>query len=306
VILVAGLTPAWQQVLHFDAFTPGAVNRARAAHWCASGKVLNAARALHHLGGPCKSLSVVGGSTGDAVRRDFARLGVASRWVDGAAPTRVCTTVLDASRATATELVPEAGSTSPAELDAFRAAFAEEAADAAVVVLIGSLPPGTPAGFYHDLLSLTRAKAVIDARGAELLEALRAKPFLVKPNREELARTLGRELRDDAALFDAMRDVNDRGAEWVVVTDGSRPVYARSGDGLYRLLPPSQKVVNPIGCGDCLAGGVAWATFHGRPPPDAVRYGLAAAADKLGRMLPGDVDRGRVEALAAAVEVTRL
>ena len=57
-ILAAGLTPAWQQVLVFDAFTPGAVNRAREVHWCASGKVLNAARALHHLGGPARALTV--------------------------------------------------------------------------------------------------------------------------------------------------------------------------------------------------------------------------------------------------------
>ena len=56
MILTAGLTPAWQHVLVFDAFTPGAVNRAREVHWCASGKVLNAARGLHHLGGPAERI----------------------------------------------------------------------------------------------------------------------------------------------------------------------------------------------------------------------------------------------------------
>ena len=45
MILTAGLTPAFQQILVFDQFTPGTVTRARTVHWCASGTGLNAARA---------------------------------------------------------------------------------------------------------------------------------------------------------------------------------------------------------------------------------------------------------------------
>ena len=86
MILTAGLSPVLQQVLLSDALALGEVNRARDVSWCASGKVLNAARALHHLGAPGKALSAVGGSTGDAVRRDFARLGLlyarGGRWGD--------------------------------------------------------------------------------------------------------------------------------------------------------------------------------------------------------------------------------
>src|SRR3989442_7869575 len=108
VILAAGLTPAWQQVLRFEAFTPGTVNRAAEVHWCASGKVLNAGRALHHLGGPCRALTVVGGTPGDEIRRDFDRLGIAARWVPSAAATRVCTTIVDAARHASTELVENA------------------------------------------------------------------------------------------------------------------------------------------------------------------------------------------------------
>ena len=92
MILAAGLTPAWQQVLVFDAFTPGAVNRARQVHWCASGKVLNVARALHQLGGRSKALAPVGGTLGQVIPRDFDRLGIAARWVEVGHPTRVCTT----------------------------------------------------------------------------------------------------------------------------------------------------------------------------------------------------------------------
>src|SRR5262245_51767945 len=190
MILAAGLSPAWQQVLRFDSFTPGTVNRAAEVHWCASGKVLNAARALYHLGGPCRALTVIGGPAGDALRNDFAQLGVPARWVEVAAPTRVCTTIVDTARHTSTELVENAHGLTATELDAFLTAYSQEVSGARVVVLIGSLPPWTPARLFRDLLERTTAPVVLDARGEELLQALPARPFLVKPNREELAGTV--------------------------------------------------------------------------------------------------------------------
>jgi tagatose 6-phosphate kinase len=302
VILTAGLTPALQQILLFDVLTLGEVNRARQVHWGASGKVLNAVRALHHLGAECKALTLVGGRTGEAIRRDISGLGISARWIEGSTPTRVCTTMLDRSRQQATELVPNAAQATAEELDRFRAAYVEEAATAAVVVLIGSLPVGTPPGYYRELVSCTPGKIILDARGPELLEALPCRPFLVKPNRGELSQTLGRELRNDKELFDGLSEINERGAEWVVVTDGGNPVYARSRQHLYRLQSPPTEVVNPIGCGDCMAAGIALGLQMGCDPLEAIRRGLAVAANKLRQLLPGLVEREQVEALVAQVQ----
>jgi 1-phosphofructokinase family hexose kinase len=304
MILAAGLTPALQQVLQFDALTLGAVNRAAEVQWCASGKVLNVARALHHLGAPSRALAPAGGATGNALQRDFARLGISARWVEVGAVTRVCTTLL--AGGIATELVENARELTAPELEAFLDSYAEEAPAAAVVVLIGSLAPGAPPHYYRALLSRAPGMVILDARGDELLEALVERPFLVKPNREELAHTLHRDLTEDAELLEAMAELNRRGAEWAVVTDGRGPVYARSAEGLYRLRPPQRLVVNPIGCGDCLAAGLAWATWRGLSPIEAVQVGLAAAADKVGRTLPGSLDRAAVEALVSSVEVARM
>jgi 1-phosphofructokinase family hexose kinase len=306
MILAAGLTPAWQQVLVFDAFTPGEVNRARHAHWIASGKVLNVARALHSLGGPCKALTLLGGTSGQEIRQDFERLGIAARWVETSQATRVCTTILDTSRHTATELVPEAESLSQEELDAFLVAYADEAKSAAIAVLIGSLPPGTPAGFYRDLLAHTPGRVILDARGPELLQALASKPFLIKPNRAEVSRTLGRKLEADQDLFNAMHELNEAGTEWVVVTDGPKAVYATMRWQLYRLQPLQREVVNPIGCGDCMAAGIAWALFAGQGPLDAIRFGVAVAAAKVGQLLPGQLDVAGLDAMVRSVAVSQL
>src|SRR5205823_4356769 len=115
-----------------------------------------------------------------------------------------------------------------------------------------------PVSFYRNLVAVTRCPMVLDFCGEGLLSVLDLKPYVVKPNREELGHTFGRSLDDAAALLSAMRELNCRGAQWVVVTQGAEAVWISSQDHVYRLVPPRlEEVVNPIGCGDSLAAGIA-------------------------------------------------
>jgi 1-phosphofructokinase family hexose kinase len=304
LILSAGLTPAWQQIMVFDGLRPGAVNRAREAVWCGSGKVLNAGLATHHLGGPSLTLAPLGGPPLAEIEREFAALGVHRRWIETAAATRVCTTLVDRAAGQITELVENGRPLSERELATYRAAYIEEAARAEVVVLTGSLPAGAPVSFYLDLVAVTRCPMVLDFRGEGLLSVLDLKPYVVKPNREELSQTFGCSLNDDADLLGTMRELNRRGAEWVVVTHGAQAVWVTSLQHIYQLVPPHiEQVVNPIGCGDSMAAGIAWATCRGDAILDAVRFGIGAAGDNLGKLLPCRLDAGRAAALAARVEV---
>lgn len=328
MILAAGLTPAWQQIVLLDALRIGEVNRAREVHWCASGKVLNVGIALHHLSRSCstktpppkplpvgetsdplisnvraKTLALVGGPARIAIEREFTDLGADFRWVISEIPTRVCTTILDQSTATTTELVENSGTIPAAELDEFQRLYVEEAASADIVVLTGSLPAGAPVTFYRDLFARTPGRAILDARGDALLAALEQKPFVVKPNREELGQTLNSSLSTDAELHAAMKELNRRGAEWVVVSQGKESLWVSSATKRFRMEPPRVTVVNPIGSGDCLAAGIAWALAAGVPMPDAVRYGLAAASENVGQLLPARLDPVRVSALAETIEL---
>ncbi len=302
MILSAGLTPAWQQILVFDSFRYGEVNRAAEAIWCASGKVFNAGIAVHHLGGPSRTLATVGGPAVAQIEAEFAALGAPYRWVRTNAATRICTTLLDRATGSITELVENGRPLTCDELHAFRQVYAEEAARADAVVLIGSLPQGTPDSYYRELLERTPCPAVLDFRGDGLLSVLDLQPYIVKPNREELAKTFGQPLDSDEDLLAAMRTLNARGAQWVVITQGASAVWATSSDAIYRFQPPAiARPVNPIASGDTMAGTLAWATGAGRPLPEAVRLGIAAAAQNVRQLLPSRLNRHTLEAEAAEV-----
>ncbi|HLQ43437.1 MAG TPA: PfkB family carbohydrate kinase, partial [Planctomycetaceae bacterium] len=288
-ILVAGLTPAWQQIAVLERLRAGEVNRAREVRWCASGKVLNVGLALTQLGADSRTLSLVGsGPAGAMMRQDMAQLGVSIRWIESAAPQRVCTTLLDRESCTTTEIVENSPIATPQELQAFADAFADEASapNVELVVLTGSLPASAPSAFYSSLLRRTCAKAILDIRGPELLAALPHRPFVVKPNREELAHTVNRSLTDETDVWRAMSELNDLGAEWVIVTNGPDDVLVSHHGDRWRFTPPRVDVVNPIGCGDCFTAGLVQAMQKGRAPLEAIRVGISAAAQNATQLLP--------------------
>jgi sugar/nucleoside kinase (ribokinase family) len=70
--------------------------------------------------------------------------------------------------------------------------------------------------------------------------------------------------------------------------------------------PRPERVVNPIGCGDCLAAGIADRIGRGSEPLEAICFGMACAAFNCGTVLAGRLDRSTVDCLAGSVKVTRI
>lgn len=312
MIIAAGLSPAWQQILVFDRFTRGEVNRAVVTGACASGKVINVGIALTALGAESRTLSVLGGRSGTMIEDELAALGVPTRWIHDPATTRTCTTIIERLTGETTELVENAAMIEAGTCDRFLSALQEEAASAQWVVLSGSLPPiadrPSTKSLYREMLGRlpSTMRVILDARGPEMLECLSSRPYLVKPNREELSLTVGRELTDQQSLIAAMREINHLGAEWVLVTNGSQQVWLSSSSELWGFTPPPIEVVNAIGCGDCLTAGLTASLAEGHDLPTAIRFGIAAAADNAVQLLPSRLSPSRVRALAERVGIVRI
>ncbi len=287
-IVTVGLSPVWQHILEFESFQPGEVNRAERSAWCASGKSLNVAMGIRNLGGEITSVSIAGGSTGGAIRRQFEATGIDARWVETQSPTRVCTTILDRASGMSTELVENQPPLTDGELLALQRLAQTEIARSQIAVLSGSLPAGCLESFYADLmLDAGETQFLIDARGPELSACLPQRPLLVKPNREELERTLCRALATNDALIAGMKELNAAGAQWVVVTQGAQPVWVTSASETFCLpIVLVKDIINPIACGDALMAGIAWGLSQGRYLLESIHIGLHCAAQNAGDLLP--------------------
>jgi tagatose 6-phosphate kinase len=92
----------------------------------------------------------------------------------------------------------------------------------------------------------------------------------------------------------------------VLVTDGASPAILVGPEGVFRLIPPQlDTIVNPIGCGDCLAAGFAHQVAHGVDPLAAIRFGMACAAFNCGTLLAGRLVLAEVRGLERGVGIER-
>lgn len=310
MILCLGTTPAAQRVMIFRQLALDAVNRASSTLDGAAGKSINVAKVLRVLGEQPVATGFLGGDRGDYLKTVLQEKGIELDFVAVTAPTRLCVTVIDEFSGTHTELVEEGRPVEPADYDELLLRVRRQIDRACrAVVMSGTLTRGGPEDFYFQCTKLANEAGVIavaDAQGTLLLEALKAGPGLVKPNRSELASTVRRELKDETAVRQAMRELRERGAQRVIVTAGQEPALAFDGQSFWRIRPPRLTAANPIGSGDALTAGLVWRLLRGEDLGEAARWGCATGAANALTLMPGEVNLEDVERLVKDVVVERL
>jgi tagatose 6-phosphate kinase len=286
-----------------------AVNRAVTTLDGAAGKSINVAKVLKSLGEEPLATGFLGGERGESLRSLLAAQGIEMDFVQVAAPTRQCVTVLDQSAGTQTELVEESQAVAAGDYDRLEAVIRKRIANCRAVIMSGTLTPGGPVDFYFRCTQLANKAGilcVVDAQGSPLNEVLKARPALAKPNRAELAATLGRELPDEQSLMSAMRELREHGAQNVVVTAGKEPALAFDGRSFWRIRSPRIAAVNAIGSGDAFTAALVWRLLREEDLGKACRWGSAAGAANALTLLAGEVNRDDVDRLVREVEVEEI
>lgn len=305
MILVVGLSPAWQRTLEYERFFVGKVNRARRVSETASGKGVNVARVAQRLGAKVRLLTVAGGHRGRLLEKSLREQGVDARIIRVTAETRICQTLL-AKRFATTELVEESGALTKNELREVFSHFEKEVRRAKLVVLSGTVPRGCEDDFYARLVRAANRRGIpvlVDTQRVQLMNAVREGPLMVKINRDELAAATGVRCDETQGLRAAVRRLAECGAQWIVVTHGSDAAYVFPKAGLkgWEFKPPRVEARNPIGSGDAMLAGIACALEQGKTMLEAVRLGVACGAANAMTVLPGNVKTGDVKRLLSRV-----
>ena len=146
----------------------------------------------------------------------------------------------------------------------------------------GSRPEGFRLSDYARLLALCResgAKLCVDASGPMLRAALKARPWIVKPNLDELSELVGRRLSRVNEVLQAAVPLTKR-CEHVLVSLGRNGALLVSRQGAWRARESSGRVsaVHTVGCGDALLAGFLSACARGEPLPEATRFAVACGS----------------------------
>jgi len=301
-VLCLGLTPVLQRTLVFDGLEVDEVNRAKRVVESAAGKALNTARALVTLGTPAQTAGFNGGESGRRVAVYLKAYGVDTGALTSMkAPTRICSTLIDQTAGTVTELVEEAPAPGAAALARFERENLRRVRSASMLVISGTLPPFARDDFYVPFVRAASAAdvpVVIDSHKTALIHVLFERPLLAKLTVRELETTLKETCDTESRILRGMRDLLGMGAQNVFVTQGGRSAYLLTSKRAWRFTPPSLKCrVNPIGSGDCTTAGIAHALLSGKSLCQAVRFGLACGTANVESLTPADLDMQRVRSL---------
>ena len=103
-----------------------------------------------------------------------------------------------------------------------------------------------------------------------------------------------------------MRELQERGAQRVVITAGKDPALAFDGHSFWKIVTPRISLVNPIGSGDAFTAGLVWRLLRGEGIDEACRWAAAAGAANALTLMAGEVNRNDLERLAPDVVVQKV
>ena len=281
MITVGGFNTSVDKTLDVDEMRVGAVNRVRGVRAAPGGKGLHVALTVAALGETVRLVGLIDAGHRAEFEDALGARGVEFDGVESPGGIRTCLVIRDRGGARITEVL-EPGPLMDADArGALESRFLALAAESDLAVLSGSAPPGFEAETYARLVTSLREAGVmclVDASGDLLRCAVAARPVLVKPNREEAEALLGARIDEIATAGEAARALSARGVATAVVSLGALGAVAARGSRTVHARVPAMEVVNPVGSGDCLLGGMAVALRRGQELDEMLRLGVACGA----------------------------
>lgn len=277
MIYTVTFNPALDYVVRVEHVTLGAVNRTVEEHIFYGGKGINVSAVLANLGYDSTALGFVAGFTGDEIERGVKRLGFSSDFIRvEKGMSRINVKLKSDQESEINGMGPEI---TAGDVETLLGKL-DRLGKGDVLVLSGSIPASIDTGIYLSILARLEGKgvaAVVDAEKDLLLNVLKYRPFLIKPNNHELGAMFGVVLENEAAVAAYARRLQDMGAGNVLVSmagDGSLLV---TEDGTaYRMGAARGVVKNSVGAGDSMVAGFLAGYLDRKDYRHALRMGTAA------------------------------
>ncbi len=310
MITALSLSPAVDKIYHIDNFEAGGLFRLEhPAVKSAGGKGINVARVASLLGEKVTCAGFKAGYTGEWLEAQLVRMGVEARFIPVEGESRVNSNIIDRIRGTETEILEVGPEIPESEREKFLALFKELLRETSVLVCSGGLPKGIPTDFYRSLIDMAKTEGVrvlLDSSSKVLAEGVKAKPYLIKPNRKELSQYAGKELLTMGDIIDACRVINCKGVEYVAASLGKEGALLVTSHRALYVKSPEVEVQNTIGSGDSMVAGIAVGLSGGMTAEEAFLLGTACSVANTQFVEIGIVTKALVEKYLRQIKAVEL
>lgn len=264
MVYTVTFNPAIDYVVHTGEMKLGATNRSEREEMYFGGKGINVSIVLRELGIQSKALGFTAGFTGEAIEKGLADMGIDTDFVRlNSGNSRINVKIKSAEETELNGQGPDIDDKAIAEL--FEKL--DRLSDGDTLILAGSIPSSLPSDIYQRILerlSGKKIKAVVDATKDLLLNVLKYKPFLIKPNNHELSEMFGVTLNSDEEIEKYARKLQEMGAVNVLISmAGDGAMLIDEFGKTHRCGVCRGTVKNSVGAGDSMVAGFTAGVING-------------------------------------------
>lgn len=271
--------PALDYIMQVQKCMAGEVNRTRSEKIMAGGKGINVSVVLNNMGVENTALGFVAGFTGGEIERILADMGCRTDFIRlESGFSRINVKI---KSETETEINGQGPDISEDDISKLLSRL-NDLSDGDTLVMAGSIPRSVKNSVYCDIMEQLQDKKlniIVDATGDLLVNVLKYKPFLVKPNNHELGEIFDKELSTKYEVIEYAKKLRDMGARNVLVSmAGEGAVFVGEKGEEYASAAPEGTLVNSTGAGDSMVAGFIAGYMENKDTLTAFKMGMAAGS----------------------------
>ena len=282
---------------------PFMVNRTKEDDIQANGKGVNVSLVLKMLDFPSTALGFSAGFTGKYIEDYLQKKQIQTEFIEVPGMTRINVFTQVNQTREEYKLVNQGPEIPQAAVHNFlNQIIALQAED--YLCVSGSLPRGMSPKVLVEISRICQEKEIhliIDSSDQEVMDCLPYRPFLLKPNEEELSSWFGRKMVTDEDYFVYGQRLVELGAENVLLSLGEKGAILFTKDRVFRGNSPKGKVVNTACAGDTMLGAFLAGYMNRRPLDETLRKSIAAGSSTAFRK--GLTDFLDVEELSKQIKI---
>lgn len=279
MVYTVTFNPALDYVMNVEKLSTDDINRTESEELYYGGKGINVSAILSRLNIPTVALGFTAGFTGKKLREMMDDDGIKNDFVVlNSGFTRINVKVKFGKELDINANGPEITA------DKIKELFLKlkKLNDGDYLVLAGSVPASLPDDLYSKILEELSGKninIVVDTTGNQLLNVLKYKPFLIKPNHHELGEIFGQEMDTTEKITEYAKKLQDMGAVNVLVSRGGDGAVLVDGNGtVHPAAAVEGTLVNSVGCGDSMVAGFIAGYITNKSYSEALKLSVASSA----------------------------
>ena len=294
MIYTITFNPAIDYVVNIDKLNLGITNRSTSESYYYGGKGINVSTILCNLGIKNKALGFVAGFTGDAIEKGAKDAGIDTDFIH--LENGISRINIKIKSSEETEINCQGPHITDSDIEKLFSQL-DELKEGDTLILAGSIPNSLPQDIYENILaklSDRNIRFVVDATQKLLMNVLKYRPFLIKPNRQELSEMFGVEINTQEDIIKYGKKLQEMGAVNVLVSlGGDGALLIDEYSEIHTMGTVKDKVINTVGSGDSMVAGFI-AGYSSKNDYDyALKLGTACGCATA--FLPGLATKEKIE-----------